>query len=62
MTAGAVASSPKRSKKPFIIAAVVVALLAAGGGVGYYFGIYAPEQARAGCRCTSPARRRAARR
>lgn len=46
MAAGAVASSPKRSKKPFIIAAVVVALLAAGGGAGYYFGIYAPEQAR----------------
>lgn len=46
MAAGAVASGPKRSKKPFIIAAVVVALLAAGGGAGYYFGIYAPEQAR----------------
>lgn len=46
MAAGAVVSSPKRSKKPFIIAAVVVALLAAGGGAGYYFGIYAPEQAR----------------
>lgn len=46
MAAGAVASSPKRSKKPFIIAAVVVALLAAGGGASYYFGIYAPEQAR----------------
>lgn len=46
MVAGAVASSPKRSKKPFIIAAVVVALLAVGGGAGYYFGIYAPEQAR----------------
>lgn len=46
MAAEAVASSPKRSKKPFIIAAVVVALLAAGGGAGYYFGIYAPEQAR----------------
>lgn len=46
MAAGAVASSPKRPKKPFIIAAVVVALLAAGGGAGYYFGIYAPEQAR----------------
>lgn len=46
MAAGAVASSPKRSKKPFIIAAVVVALLAVGGGAGYYFGIYAPEQAR----------------
>lgn len=46
MAAGVVASSPKRSKKPFIIAAVVVALLAAGGGAGYYFGIYAPEQAR----------------
>lgn len=46
MAAEAVASSPKRSKKPFIIAAVVVALLAAGGGAGYYFGVYAPEQAR----------------
>lgn len=46
MSAEAVASSPKRSKKPFIIAAVVVALLAVGGGAGYYFGIYAPEQAR----------------
>lgn len=46
MAAEAVASGPKRSKKPFIIAAVVVALLAVGGGAGYYFGIYAPEQAR----------------
>lgn len=46
MAAEAVASSPKRSKKPFIIAAVVVALLAVGGGAGYYFGVYAPEQAR----------------
>lgn len=46
MAAEAVASSPKRSKKPFVIAAVVVALLAVGGGAGYYFGIYAPEQAR----------------
>lgn len=46
MAAEAVASSPKRSKKPFIIAAVVVVLLAVGGGAGYYFGIYAPEQAR----------------
>lgn len=46
MAAEAVASSPKRSKKPFIIAAVVVALLSVGGGAGYYFGIYAPEQAR----------------
>ena len=45
MAAEAVASNPKRSKKPFIIAAVVVALLAVGGGAGYYFGIYAPEQA-----------------
>lgn len=36
----------KRSKKPLVIAAVVAALLAAGGGAGYYFGIYAPEQAR----------------
>lgn len=46
MAAEAVASSPKRSKKPFIIAAVVVALLAVGGGASYYFGVYAPEQAR----------------
>ena len=46
MAAEAVASSPKRSKKPFIIAAIVVALLAVGGGAGYYFGIYAPDQAR----------------
>lgn len=46
MAAEAVASSPKRSEKPFIIAAIVVALLAVGGGAGYYFGIYAPEQAR----------------
>lgn len=46
MAAEAAASSPKRSKKPFIIAAVVVVLLAVGGGAGYYFGIYAPEQAR----------------
>lgn len=38
MSAEAVASSPKRSN--------VVALLAVGGGAGYYFGIYAPEQAR----------------
>lgn len=36
----------KRPKKPLVIAAVVAALLAAGGGAGYYFGIYAPEQAR----------------
>ena len=36
----------KRSKKPLVIAAVVAALLAAGGGAGYYFGVYAPEQAR----------------
>ena len=36
----------KRSKRPLLIAAVVAALLAAGGGAGYYFGIYAPEQAR----------------
>ena len=36
----------RRSKKPLVIAAVVAALLAAGGGAGYYFGIYAPEQAR----------------
>lgn len=46
VAAEAVTPSPKRSKKPLIIAAVVVALLAAGGGAGYYFGIYAPEQAR----------------
>lgn len=36
----------KRSKRPLLIAAVVTALLAAGGGAGYYFGVYAPEQAR----------------
>lgn len=36
----------KRSKRPLMIAAVVAALLAAGGGAGYYFGVYAPEQAR----------------
>ena len=36
----------RRSKKPLVIAAIVAALLAAGGGAGYYFGIYAPEQAR----------------
>lgn len=36
----------KRSKRPLTIAAVVIALLAAGGGAGYYFGVYAPEQAR----------------
>ena len=36
----------RRSKKPLVIAAAVVALLAAGGGAGYYFGVYAPEQAR----------------
>lgn len=36
----------RRSKKPLVIAAVVAALLATGGGVGYYFGVYAPEQAR----------------
>lgn len=36
----------KCSKRPLVIAAVVAALLAAGGGAGYYFGIYAPEQAR----------------
>ena len=35
----------KRPKRPLLIAAVVAALLAAGGGAGYYFGIYAPEQA-----------------
>lgn len=46
MAAEAATPNAKRSKKPFIIAAVVVALLAAGGGAGYYFGIYAPEQAR----------------
>ena len=46
MAAEVAAPSPKRSKKPIIIAAIVVALLAAGGGAGYYFGIYAPEQAR----------------
>ena len=36
----------KRSKRPLLIAAVVTALLAAGSGAGYYFGVYAPEQAR----------------
>lgn len=36
----------KCSKRPLMIAAVVAALLAAGGGAGYYFGVYAPEQAR----------------
>lgn len=36
----------KRSKRPLLIAAIVTALLAAGGGAGYYFGVYAPEQAR----------------
>lgn len=36
----------KRPKRPLAIAAVVIALLAAGGGAGYYFGVYAPEQAR----------------
>ena len=36
----------KRSKRPLAIAAVVIALLAASGGAGYYFGVYAPEQAR----------------
>lgn len=41
-----VPAKAKRSKKPFMIAAVVAALLAAGSGAGYYFGIYAPEQAR----------------
>lgn len=46
MAAEAATPNTKRSKKPFIIVAVVVALLAAGGGAGYYFGIYAPEQAR----------------
>ena len=41
-----VPAKAKRSKKPLVIAAVVAALLAVGGGAGYYFGIYAPEQAR----------------
>lgn len=41
-----VPAKAKRSKRPLMIAAVVAALLAAGGGAGYYFGIYAPEQAR----------------
>lgn len=36
----------KCSKRPLVIAAVVAALLVMGGGAGYYFGIYAPEQAR----------------
>lgn len=41
-----VPAKAKRSKRPLAIAAVVIALLAAGGGAGYYFGVYAPEQAR----------------
>lgn len=41
-----VPAKAKRSKKSLVIAAVVAALLAAGSGAGYYFGIYAPEQAR----------------
>lgn len=41
-----VPAKAKRSKKPLVIAAVVAALLVVGGGAGYYFGIYAPEQAR----------------
>lgn len=41
-----VPAKARRSKKPLVIAAVVAALLAAGGGAGYYFGVYAPEQAR----------------
>lgn len=41
-----VPAKAKRSKKPLVIAAVVAALLAAGGSAGYYFGVYAPEQAR----------------
>lgn len=36
----------KCSKRPLVIAAAVAALLVMGGGAGYYFGIYAPEQAR----------------
>lgn len=36
----------KCSKRPLVIAAAVAALLVVGGGAGYYFGIYAPEQAR----------------
>lgn len=36
----------KCSKRPLVIAAVVAALLVMGGGAGYYFDIYAPEQAR----------------
>lgn len=46
MAAETASLSSKRSKRPLIIAAVVVALLVVGGGAGYYFGIYAPEQAR----------------
>lgn len=41
-----VPAKAKRSKRPLVIAAVVAALLVMGGGAGYYFGIYAPEQAR----------------
>ncbi len=36
----------KCSKRPLVITAVVAALLVMGGGAGYYFGIYASEQAR----------------
>ena len=36
----------KCSKRPLVIAAVVAALLVMGSGAGYYFGIYAPGQAR----------------
>lgn len=36
----------KCSNRPLVIAAVVAALLVVGGGAGYYFGVYAPEQAR----------------
>lgn len=40
-----VPAKAKRSKRPLAIVAVVAVLLATGGGAGYYFGIYAPEQA-----------------
>lgn len=50
----------KRSKRPLMIAAVVAALLAAGGA-GYYFGVYAPEQAREAAEQEALAAKRAVR-